>query len=162
MGCMLRSHRGFTVLEILIVLAITVLIGVVGFSTTGSIRTLATVDVVRNELLTNLRLAQLHALSGTRGTGAGIIIDATGFTLFHGDAYATRDMNTDRRALFPAGAGVTSTGFPNLGSGAEVQFRSGSGLPVVTGTITVTRGVSTRTIAVNGEGLITDVLAVPP
>ena len=80
-------NKGFTIVEILITMAIAViLIGFTTFSLLG-LRFQTAMNTTVNSLSTDLRTQQLLTMTGEATTGAGIYFMTDSYVLFSGPAY---------------------------------------------------------------------------
>lgn len=138
--------KGFTLLEILIVIVLIIMIvimsAVLGRQTILNQELERIRETVRSELVR----AQGDTIAGTRDSPWGVAFGATTVTRFLGTSYATRNQAFDAITTFQ---NVTITG------PAEIVFSRPEGVPTTTGTITITLGARTTTVTVNAAGAIT-------
>lgn len=143
----LQGGRGFSLIELLIVIAIgTVLLALtlpVGFSFYRSVIS----DDVAEEIATTLRKASEEARMGKNDIVHGVYFGSSTVTHFQGVSYALRVAPADEvTGLQPA---VTLTGFP-----AEVTFAKVTGMPSATGTLVVSLYGYTHQVKINSRGVI--------
>lgn len=141
-----NSKRGFTLLELLLVMASIVIIA--GFS----------IPLWRNQLIKNdldvavvtisqtLKRAQVLSRAVDGDIGWGVKVQSGSITLFKGNTYATRDTNFDE--TFSLQSTITPTGL------SEVDYTKFSGLPGSIGTITLTTEQDNKAITVNAKGMV--------
>lgn len=146
-------RSAFTMLEVLIVTAMTVLLIAVGVPVFTSLQTFAATESVASPLLGDLRLAQLRTMTGAGVHGAYLASDR--YTLYVGATYATRDATRDRVMSLDSGVMMAFRGFTGGSGPLDVRFAAVTGAPSDTGTITVTHTSGrTQFLAIRPSGLI--------
>lgn len=140
--------KGFTLMELLIVVAIMVILAAVTLPIYNSFFTLAVLDSVKVEIIQNIRLAQTKALAQENDSSFGLYFEATQYTLFQGSSYSARVLSLDRIFAMPANI--------NLSNLLEITFAKKTGLPSVSGSLILTNTAnnSTETIVINAAGAI--------
>lgn len=143
-----RRSSGFSLVELVLVVAITMILAAIAAPRYGSAAGRYRADLAARRVADDLRLAQAHA----RLTSASCTVNFTPATeqyqlagvasLDGGAGDYTVDLRTD-----PYDAGITSADF---GGPATVVF-SGWGLPNSGGSVVVTAGSETRTVVVDGQ-----------
>ena len=140
--------RGFTLIEMMIVVAI---LAIIGFVAVGFVSD----SVPRNQLQAETdalvgmaRRAQSRTIAGQEGDVWGVRVETTRAILFLGDDFAARDAAFDEVRLFPNGVRATGTG--------EVAFRIRTGTPLASATFILANvdASRSRTVAVNVQGQI--------
>lgn len=125
--------RGFTLLEILISVAIIILLAslaLISFSGSRQVQNLATQS---QNLLATLRLAQAKTLSGEENSVWGVRLETFSFILFRGPNF-TSATSTQIYEL-PSGLEISEWNFN--GGGQEIVFKRVNGSTVQFGTITM-------------------------
>ncbi|OGF26840.1 hypothetical protein A2303_01785 [Candidatus Falkowbacteria bacterium RIFOXYB2_FULL_47_14] len=147
--------KGFTLIELFIVIGIFVVLASVAMPVYGGWLSAAQLDAAIAETRSGLRQARTLGIAGKNDSAHGIYfsIDPAGadaFVLYQGSTYAARETGYDLETALP---GSLEIGFDG---GAEINFSKGSGEPDAAGTITITHGGSGETaqIVVNGLGII--------
>lgn len=145
----MEEEKGFTMVEILVVLGIVMLISFVGI--VGSV---SKVNQTRTEegvsgLSSLIYQCQQNAYGGKDGRACGIRFSSGYYEVYSGDDYA--HAVTKDRIDFPAGVQITEA---NFGLGGDVKFSIGSFRPVTAGFVNVSDGRHSYQIVVNKEGLI--------
>lgn len=150
-----QQSAGFTLVELLVVLAITtMLFGLIGINL-GHPQTVASTTTSVDTLLADIRGQQLLAMVGGTGSGTsaqphGIYLETSRYTLFADSSYNAGDSDNFVVHLSP-GAQLT-TSFPDIqvvfskGTGEVENFVDGSN------TITIANGGVSRTITMNRFG----------
>lgn len=140
----LKKIKAFTLIEILIVIALFSAIVVIGVPLTQTALTGSELDTAAEVGLKNLKTAQALSQAVKEDSQWGVRFNGNTITQFMGSSYASR--NTAYDAVVDLGS---KTVFSGLG---EVVFSKVSGLPIQTGSITITNQdrVVTITVATNG------------
>lgn len=124
--------RGFTFIELMLVIALVTIIGVfitpIGLSYYHS----QLLNETSDGLVSALRQAQSFAYTGRHNHAFGVFVTADAYTVFEGDTYASRITSEDM--IFPIASTVTVTGLQ------EIVFSEMNGTPRTTGIITVVSG----------------------
>lgn len=142
----LGRESGFTLIEVLVVLALTTALFGLGAGVGGNFYNNQTLISERDNIVGMLRNARNRAMDNANQTSHGVYIGAGGYTEFDGASYASR--NTDYDATFPRYPKVTITG------PSEIVFAAMEGISNVSGTISVSSGAGTVGISINNEGRI--------
>ncbi len=152
-GLLRAVHRGFTSLELLIVLALLILLAV----SAAPIYSNFYVDTQHRQsqvqLVNIMRLAQQFSQGRVDGGTYGVYLDiqpgADQVILYQGDSYITRNTALDRVYVIDEAVSLSTTFTDN-----EIIF-DGKGVPAQSGTITLTHATQgIRTISLNARGLI--------
>jgi prepilin-type N-terminal cleavage/methylation domain-containing protein len=140
----LYNFKAFTLVEILIVVALFGAIVSIGVPLTQSALTGSELDTAAEISLKNLKTAQALAQAVKDDSQWGVRFSGNSVIQFKGSSYATRDQAYD--AVVNLGVKTVFTGL------GEVVFTKVSGMPSQTGTITITNQdrVITITVAANG------------
>lgn len=153
-----HKSTGFTLVELLVVLAITaVLFGLIGINL-GHPLTVANAATSVDTLLADLRSQQLLAMAGDTDSGGsaqphGVYLEASQYTLFAASTYNAGSSDNFVVHL-PQGTQLSTT-FPSTqvvfakGTGEIGSFVNGSN------TVTITNGGTSRVITLNRLGAAT-------
>lgn len=155
-----QTNRAFTLIELMIVIAITVLITSVSGAVYANLIQNTYLDTISEEIVANLRLAQMRSISNFHDQPWGIHFNDTStpgesdsFILFQGSDYASRDNSWDIETELPPN--ITYTIVTLTGGGDDVVFDQLSGQTIQNGTIQITNTqTETKTINVNQMGQI--------
>ncbi len=146
------SSRGFTLIEMVIVVGIILVVAGLSIPFLFSYQVTSEVATYANDVERTLRRAQLQAINGYHGTSWGVYFDNNQkqFIIFQGNSYTSRDQNYDQEIDYPNAFNIAST------FGQEIYFAVYSGLPSLAGTVTVTSSESlfSKSIIVNELGVI--------
>lgn len=139
-----KPLRGFTIIEVLIVVAILAVLLGIGLPLTIRFYQTYQISTLSENTLNMIRSAQEKARSGL---GAhGIHAEPGGITLYRGTSYALRDTAFDEREEIPSSITFLGT--------LDFQFMPPLGRPVSAGMITLQNVHRTDTISVNVQGLV--------
>jgi len=138
--------EGFTLIEILIVIAIMAVLAALTIPVGVNFFVSQQLDTVVDEVMQVLRRAQLKGMTQERDSDWGIRFNSDTYVLFKGSSFASRDPVFDED--FDLAGGITTSGI------SEVVFAKFSGVPNVIGTITISQGSKSKAIDVNAVGKI--------
>ncbi len=147
-------RKAFTLIEVMIVLAlITLILGLsLLYTQTSIVRT--DLNSQRDAFISQLRLAQSNAMSGKDGASYGVHIESDSYTIFTGTNYVAEDTGNLTYEL------PGTLEFMNLslnGSGSNVVFTSPKGETSDYGSVDIYSSQinKTSTITINQFGIIT-------
>lgn len=148
--------RGFTLLELLITVAIVAVMSVVAGTGYIALQRRMALDSVASDIVVALRRAQQKAIAQEEGVVWGIHFDNTGsqgfFSLFTGSPYNPANVRETQYIVRP----VTFV-YPESGTAVDVVFAKLTGFPAGTPSIIIQAGSSAfqKTITVNVLGTVT-------
>lgn len=154
----MRFHRkslGFTLIEVMVAVAIFSIIAGTAFSVSASFLTDSQRISNVNLIVQHLRLAQMRAISEYRKSAWGMHLEETpvSFSIFRGSSYAVRDPAFDTVVELPS-----SLSFSNIslqGGGADIVFERMTGQTSNYGTFTLSdNNENDVLISVNVAGVI--------
>ncbi len=147
-------HRGFTIIEIVIVLSILIVLILVAIPFFQSFSVSHQLETNTQDILNTLRRAQSAAMGSKENSKFGVYFTTgspASLTFFRGDSYASRDPEYDEVYTLPQTISLSL----NIGGGSEIIFGKLKGAPNVTGTVTLTSvNNETRTLNINQVGRI--------
>jgi len=140
------QRRGFTLIEVVLVVAIAVLLFLFTFGVGSEFYSSQTLISERDSLVSLLRRARAKAMSNVRQSDHGVYLTSGDFFVFEGSNYSERDENFDE-------------GFPRLGNAttsglSEIVFSAIDGMSNVSGAIAIATPSGEVKIFVNYEGRI--------
>ncbi len=142
-----KKSRGFTLIEVLLSVALATVIVGIGIPVYQSLRIRNDLDVAAVEIVATERRAQALARASDGDTTWGISVQSGSITLFRGASYATRDAGFDE--VFELSSSIAPSGT------TEFVFDMLTGFPQTTGTLTLTSNTNeTRIIVTNAKGTI--------
>ncbi len=149
-----KAQAGFSLIEILISLAICVLLLTIGSVAFVNSRSAKQLDTITDSIASKLEEARAAAISGKNGTNFGVAFSSTTYTYWSGSSYSA---GATGNIVYPLTSGFSiSSTIP--GSTFSIRFSRVSGTPSATGTITITKNGSSSTtdsITVGSLGDIT-------
>ena len=142
-----KWFRGFSLLEVVVVISIFGLLAAVSTSVYGSFKAHENLEIATTGVVEALRQAQASAQAGKGDSGWGVKILPAAITIFEGASYASRVVQADQTLSFSGGSVATGL--------SEVVFSKLSGSTLNAGTITLTNSSGAKNILVNEKGTIT-------
>lgn len=140
------KRTGFTIIELLIVLAGTAI--VVALTVPIGIRFFysQTLDEATSNIMSTLRRSESQAKFSKNDSAFGVKFLSGSYVLFQGSSYASRTQSEDES--FALLGGITTSGI------TEIVFAKVTGIPSVTGTLTVSFLGDSKTVTINAQGEI--------
>lgn len=145
-------NKGFTIIELLIVVGITVILAAAASPIYGNLQVSTQLNEVSAQIAQDLRLAHEQSRAGVNGAAHGVKFEQSRYTVFQGSSYFSRSSAYDRVNVFSDSLTIV-TNFLN----DEVVFPPGIGSPNASGTIIITHAAKgSRTITLNSVGSVTE------
>jgi len=138
---MKKNISGFTLLELLVVVSIMSILGASAGIFYARFLTQSNVNLATDQLAGQLRKAQIYAIEDKENTSWGVRYSANKITLF-----ATGTAAFDES--FDVSSALSISGFTTL------TYAKRTGIPDVTPTITVSGNGQSKTVGVNGVGVV--------
>jgi type II secretory pathway pseudopilin PulG len=146
-GVSCRRQVGFSIIELILVIALTFTLGLLIFPISISLLRSQTLEETTELLAGVLRRAELQAMYEKHDSAFGVKVLEGSYVLFEGGSYA--DRNADEDEVFSLASSVA------LGGLDEVVFLKRTGTPDTDGLITLGLGNQQNVIDVNYAGTIT-------
>lgn len=127
------KKQGFTLLEVLIAIFITALIGALALVSIVNSRRIRDLTAAGQSALSLLRTAQANTVAGKDGSQWGVHVEGSMAVLFRGSAYAGADIITS----YPMPIGIEITDIDLIGGGQDIIFNRIDGTVDQSGTFTV-------------------------
>jgi len=144
--------KSFTLIELLIVIAITLILAAVVAPIYGNLQVSGQLNENSSQAIQTLRTARGRSMARYNKAQHGVYFQTDRYTLYQGTSYGERVSAYDREVVLDE---ALSFSLPDGGSEYEINFSKGLGLPDATGTITLTHDVSgSRSIIINSFGMI--------
>ncbi len=141
-----ESKFGFTLLEVLLAVAILALITGIGLPIFRSWQVSNDLDVAATITVQSLRRAQFLSQAVDSDQSWGVRIEPGQVIIFQGNSFATRNASKDES--FNISGHITASGL------TEVVFSKFYGLPQSSGTIIFSSNNQTRTVTINSKGTV--------
>ena len=151
----MTKHQGFTMIELVVVLAIIVLLMAVVVTPFRAFRNSKALDTTSEETLALLSEARGSTLSAKDGYRYGVHFESSQAVLFRGDTYSSGD--TTNKAITLDNA-LEFSSISLAGGGSEVVFDRLTGKTTQSGSVVVrikSDTSKTRTITIGGTGVAT-------
>ena len=139
--------RGFTLIELILVVAMMILLGTLSSTFAARFLTQNGVLNASDQIIGDIRKAQINAMTGKQNSNWGVNYSSNTITLYKGNSYATRQTAFDEK--FSVSASINISGF------SDVTFARMTGTPSATPTITISGSGETKTITINSQGVAT-------
>ena len=141
------SHKGFTLPEVLLSVALLTIIGGMSIPMYRVFMVRDELDSAATTLAQNLRRAQMLSRSSSGDMTRGVHVGVGSILIYKGSNYVLRDSSFDENTSIPTTIVPTGT--------TEVTFSKVTGLPSATGTFTLTSQANEkRTITINEKGTV--------
>lgn len=142
----MRNEKGFTLLELLLSIAIIGILAGLSLPVSRTMLIKNDLDIATSNTVQTLRRAQVLSQAADGDTTWGVKIQSGSIVLFQGASYASRDSAYDE--TFDVPTSITPSGI------SETVFTKLSGNPQTTGTITLSTETDTKSITLNGKGMV--------
>lgn len=142
-----NNNSGFTLLELLLSVAIISLLAGISLPVYRTLIKKNDLDVATNTIVSSLRRAQTLSRAVDGDISWGLNAQNGSITLFKGTTYAARDANFDEIFEVPSTISISGQ--------AETVFTKFYGLPQTTGTINLSTEGDSKSISINAKGAIT-------
>lgn len=140
------NQSGFTIIELVLVLGIIVTITAISAPFYMSLSRGNDLDAATSILAQDLYQAQTYSRNRNQDTQWGVAINGQVITLFSGATYASRNASQDIIYTVPNSISLTGS--------SQIVYSKLYGLPVATGSFTLSGGGKTKTVVVNNKGMI--------
>lgn len=143
----MRYEKGFTLLEILLSVALMAVFAAVSMTVYQAFQERNELDIAAVTTTQTLRRAQMLSQAVDGDTNWGVKIQSGSITLFKGTSFASRDSSYDE--VFDVPTNIIPSGV------SEIVYAKFTGLPQSTGTITFTSSTNeVRNITINSKGTV--------
>jgi prepilin-type N-terminal cleavage/methylation domain-containing protein len=144
-------NRGFTLIEILLVIAILVILVSVTLPKFAEMRAHQVLRAAVEDITSVLNKARSQTLASLESSEYGVHFEADSVTIFKGDTYSVSD--PDNQVIdIVSPASISSISL--TGGTSNIYFARLTGAPSATGSVTVENGITTKTISVSAAGAV--------
>lgn len=126
--------KGFTLIEILLALAIVALLAAVGINSFSNFNAQEALQIETDKIVSLLARARSQTLSAKDGRAYGVHFEERTAALFRGGSYHASDAGTVTQTLHSA---VQISSIALSGGGSEVVFQKLTGATAQSGTVTL-------------------------
>jgi type II secretory pathway pseudopilin PulG len=155
MRSLIRGKKGYTLIEMMPVIVISIIIAAAAFTLQGKFMVNAYLDSDSEAVVQKLRVAQTRSMTGIENSEWGVYFDNAEdkVVLFKGSNYSTRDTAFDEETEFKSSIDLS---FVSLnGGGDEVIFERVSGITTQHGSVEISNNISeANTISISPEGTV--------
>lgn len=141
-----KNQKAFTLIETLFVVAVFAILILLTVPFSFDFYWRHQLDVFSEELVQNLRRAQLKSMSGEQDSNFGVYLGQNNYTLFKGSSWENREEELDEIFDLPENLSLEGV--------SEIVFSKIQGNPSVEGSITLNSNISSKTIFINSLGRI--------
>ena len=142
-----QSRSGFTLIELILVLAIMLTISVMALAFYSRFLLQNAVSNSSDQLAGSLRKAQIYSMVGKQNSAWSVNFSSSTITVYKGTAFATRDASFDEK--FSVNSNVSVSGI------TDINFTRLTGVPAPsTSSITISSGTNSDIINVNSQGVV--------
>lgn len=151
-------RKGFTIIELLVVIGISIILAAAAAPLYGSLQVTAQLNDNTSLIIQTLRTARERSVAGYNNSLHGVYFDnnlgsVSSYVLYQGGSYATRQTSYDRIQFLDQALIVSSTDFALIGPDIDINFSKGTGVPSTTGTLRLMHETNgNRIIFVNSLG----------
>ncbi len=150
-----RSKKGFTMVELIVGIALFSLLFGMGAVVLGNFTTVQSLRIGGERLVQSLREAHTNSVAQRQDSAWGVYFDTISepdrYIVFKGNHYASRDTSFDQVNQFQKNIDIHML---NIGGGNEVVFAKRSGLTNNSGSIRLSAGEEYYDVSVNGMGMV--------
>lgn len=141
------SKRGFSILELLIVISIFIILFSISTSVYNNFKRHSNLEIATSAVVEALRFAQSNAQSGKDDSKWSVEILPDKIVIFKGNNYLSRNVSFDEPFIFTSG--ISASGL------TEIIFEKLTGTTSTIGTVILTNGAESKNININEKGTIT-------
>lgn len=139
-------HKGFSIIEILITLAIVAMFSAISISSYQSLNARNNLNIAVIDTVESIRNAKVMAEGGKYDSDTGVHVSNNAVTIFSGTNYSSRDASKDQ--IFNLPKGITSSGL------SDVVFTKIIGKTSNVGDIILSNVSGSKTLTINYYGTI--------
>ncbi len=136
--------KGFSILELLIVMAIIAILAVATVPFLSSFYLRTNLDTTRDILVSSVRKAQSYAMDGKNNAVWGICLSGSSIRVFQGSC-----SSPTTKEDYSVPSSVTVSGL------STTTFSSSRGEPLATFSATISASLGSHTVSVNSAGVLT-------
>lgn len=143
---MKKNSKGFTITELLVVLAIISIMLGISVVAYRSFQVKTDIDAVQTTIVQSLRRAQVLAKVSEGDSDWGVFIQSQSVTIFKGNDYSSRDQQYDE--VYDYSKRI------NPSQNYEIAFSKFTGAPQYIGDVILIAQNNTKIVNINNKGLI--------
>jgi type II secretory pathway pseudopilin PulG len=144
------NEKGFTLMEILVVLGIMMAVGIVALTFSVPQLQASQTEGLLDDIRSLTFLQQQNAYAGMNSKSYGIYFGSDSYTVFTGTSYAARESGDE--LTFPSDTSIEGVYFGD--SSNELVFTPGELAPSTSGYVRFSNNIDTFILEINSEGLL--------
>jgi len=142
-------HKGFSLVELLIVISIMLIMAAVAVPIYGNMQTSSQLNENSTLIAQTIRIARQNSISRLNNSNYGVKFFTNSFVIYQGASYSARVAAYDRTTTLDSALTLVTTLTNN-----EINFTLGTGMPNVIGVVTLNHATGgTKTITINSYGI---------
>jgi prepilin-type N-terminal cleavage/methylation domain-containing protein len=145
MNC--KRNKGYTLIELLLAISLVLIIAGFSIPVTNSYLRQNELNIAFRVIASSIRKANIYSTTGFHDSVWGFRIGQGNITVFNGNTYATRNSQFDEISSIPSAVNISGIN--------ESFFAKVTGVPAITGNITLNNPTGNRVITLNSRGFIT-------
>ena len=146
--------KGFTLIEMLIVISITTILGAMAFVSFGRIINYTSIEAQAQSVRSHIERARIFTLASKNNSSFGVIFSTSSARVFQGTTFVAAS-SSDQIYTIDSNESIINISFS--GGGNTIYFNKITGEPNATGTITITsasNNLDRRTVVVYKTGIV--------
>lgn len=154
-----RNSAGFTAVELIIVIFITIVLVSATIPIYGSLQVKAQLNETSAQLVQNLRWARENSIAGYNNSAYGVFLNITSnpnfYTVYEGNSYLSRNILSDRVNVLDNNILIKNISLGLNVDNIDINFSAGLGKPNNTGSFNLVHNINgTSTISINSLGKV--------
>lgn len=151
--------RGFTLIEILLVISVTLVLAVPSYSLFNNLHKSAQLNESANQIIQTLRIARERSVAQLNNSPHGVYFfiaaSPSKYVLYQGETFNSRNIAFDREYYLDNPLKLSTSNLILIGGNIDINFSQGRAAPSNIGSISIKQSNgSSRTISINSAGLI--------
>ncbi len=146
--------KGFTLIEMLIVISITAILGSMAFASFGRIINYTSIEAQAQSVRSHIERARIFTLASKNNSSFGVIFSTSTARVFQGTTFVAAS-SSDQVYNIDSNESIININFS--GGGNTIYFNKISGEPNATGTITITssnNSLDRQTVVIYQTGIV--------
>jgi prepilin-type N-terminal cleavage/methylation domain-containing protein len=146
--------KGFTLVEMLIVISITSALGMMAFSSFGSIINYTSIEAQAESVRSHIERARIFTLASKNNSSFGVYFSSTTARVYQGTTFVSAS-TSDQIYTLDTNQSIININFS--GGGSSIYFNKITGEPNATGTIMITsknNADDRRTVVIYKTGIV--------
>ena len=146
--------KGFTLIEIIMVVAITSILGGMAFVSFGKIINYNSIEAQAESVRSHIERARIFTLASKNNSSFGVYFSSTSARVFQGTTFISAS-SSDQVYVIDSNQSIININFS--GGGSTIYFNKITGEPNATGTIVITsknNNEDQRTVVIHQTGIV--------